>query len=222
MKRKLKWYWIHRRNGGPISDGIILYLIGLTLYNLIDQIEKNQNIIERWPYTLPFIILALIVFIFKNKTLNMISFYIVGLFSLVFSPNHSSFNAALLFLYSFHQNRTYLYAKIIILTTFVGLLLRMIILDETISKGFLMIFTFSFFYYQYIHIFHPFKNNILNKLTREHRVIVELTAQGNPQKTVGANMGMTRQQVNDELKKIRKNTGSNSLTNLMYKYGQSQ
>lgn len=152
----------------------------------------------------------------------MISFYIAGVGSLIWSPNHSSFNAALLFILSFHQNKTYIYAKVIILTTFIGLLLRMISLDETISKGFLMLFTFAFFYYQYIHIFHPFKNNILNKLTRKHRVIVELTAQGNPQKTVGANVGMTRQQVNDELKKIRKNTGSNSVNNLIYKYGQSQ
>lgn len=211
-------------HGGKIDNINIIVLLLVFLFNIINQISENKDIIERATYTLPFLLILIAIVIFKNnKYLQAFIFMIVGVFVTLDAPNISDFSSAILFIYSVHLIKKHYYSVFILLLTVSIITIRSLLFKDTIPGSFIMVSVYLYIYTIYFMLIYS-KAEVttvvkFEGLTKEENQILRYMANGLSQKEAGFELGYDKFQTNYIVKEIRKKTGYNSLYEILYRIG---
>lgn len=134
----------------------------------------------------------------------------------------SGFGSACLFLLSYDEIKKKPYGVILCIVSGVVIAYKTAISGDTTPQAILSIVLYTYLYTSFYIRF--FKSKSLPKiriknLTKKEKEIISLMASGYSQKTAGSEMGLDISQANELVKKIRKDTGIDSIYELMFKAG---
>lgn len=151
------------------------------IYNLTDQIIKNQNIMERWSYTIPFLIMSILIFFLGNKYVRCITYYLLAVSVLFTAEYYSDFSSSIFFIYSFHVIKKKSVLILNLTSTVVFLSIRYTIYDKSIMSIVLMMIIFAYIYSIYYFLIFKHKKkrvDIWDKVSQKDRDILKLFMQG--------------------------------------------
>lgn len=208
---------------GKISliNGIMAF--GVFLFNLMDQIIKGQNIVDRIGYTAPFLIIAIICLTVKSKYINTLAFLFIAISTTLFANDVSNYSGALPFLFAYHQFRSKRFGMVILAITVVSISMRAITMGDTIPGNLIMVAVYMWAYaIYYICIKILFPNGAIAGLTKKEMRLLDLLAEGKIQKEIAGIMGVSNYDVWNMVKKIKEKTGYISLDQVMFNYGNKQ
>lgn len=216
----------HHTDGGRI-DYINIPIIFLVLFfNIADQFIKNQNYIDRIIFTIPFLLLMVIILFFKNnKYIHSLLFLIIAIGTTLDPVNISDYSGAIFFIYSFHLVKDKRYAGFLTIITVLSITIRSIIANDTIPGTLIMIAVYAYIYAIYYLIIYrqikPISIKVNNLSETENKLLSGL-ASGQSQKTTIANMGLSQSVGYDTVKKIKEKLNSDSMDEIMFNLGRNK
>lgn len=192
-----------------ILDGSIFFIV--FFYNITDQVLKQQNILARIEYTLPFLVFGIIVFMFGNKYISAGIYYLIACGILLGLPNYSDFSSSIFFIFSFHLiNKRWAFVSILI-TTVILLSLRLTLTQDTIPSTVLMLIIYSYVYLLYYFLIYkkPLKTIDKIDISEEEKAIVKLYCNGYTYEQIVITLGLniTGTTVRRKIRKIRDSSG---------------
>jgi len=200
-------------HGGIINNYNAIFFIIIGIHNIIDQLIEGQNVIERWHYTAPFLLLALIVYIIPNhKIILSYMFLIIAIITHIDAIDPNGFNSAILFLMAYINNKKRHMFWLIIFLSFSSIIYRSGIAQGTPSDAIILvvlyIYFFVAFYKEAISVIpKPIKSK-LKTLTAEENKILELMCSGYSQEKAGAAVGYKDKHITSKaMKEIREKLG---------------
>lgn len=200
-------------------DGLIKNIISSGLFilfiiNLIDQISKHQNIIERSYLTIPFLALSILIVILDIKKGLSFLFFLIGAYTLMIPEGSSDYSAALYFIFLFQINPSLKRSLFISTITIIGIILRTYIYHFSIFQGFgiLLAFAVTYGFYYFLIYLNQDKKPIskFKRLTKEENTIIQHIANGMTQKEAGFELGYDKFKTNYIVKEIRKKLDTDS------------
>jgi len=197
---------------------ISISLLSVSILNILLQYIKTGNILDRPYLTLLLIILSIIIYVIGTKSIISIILLILGIITLIDSPNISDLTAALLFIFSYQLLKNIKYGIFVLSLNVIAIAFKATYKSMSIYQSFILLLGFSSIYILYYFII--FKNCTpkvkLSDLTKQENQILSDIAAGKTQKEIASNMKISTNKVNDILKSVRKKTGISSLYQLMY------
>ena len=149
-------------SGGVIKDYINTYfLLGLALFNFINQILEGKDILERSYLTIPFIVVSILIYIDKtSKTTKSIMFMGLGIVYQLSVPDQSYLGSTSFMIISFLQHANYRHGLGVITLSLVMIAVKATQSDATPSQTIVAIIAFSFIYINIYIIVNGYKGNI--------------------------------------------------------------
>lgn len=210
-------------HSGEIDYLNIISFISVGLINLINQIIENKNLIERSYLTMAFFILALLIYIFPFKNyLKALIYLVLAIFTHRDMIDPSGFGSASLFLLSYDEIKKKPYGIILCFISGALIAYKTSISGDTTPQAITSIVLYTYLYMNfYIRFFKskPLPKIKIKNLNKKEKQIISLMASGCSQKVAGYEMGLDVSQANELVKKIRKDTGIDSIYELMFKAG---
>jgi hypothetical protein len=168
-------------------------IISLGIFNLLDQIDKNQNLIERSYLTFIFIILGILVLFLSKKISLSILFLFIAIYTLLDPSNISDYSASIFFIYAFHLIQKKWYAISISAVTMLSLAYRATNHSLTIYQSFGMLIGFMVVYaVYYFLIYKNYPKPItarIKQLSEDENKLLRLMCSGCSQENAGIEIG---------------------------------
>jgi hypothetical protein len=193
-------------SGGLTKDYFntsILVVIGL--FNLVDQIIKNQNIIYRSYLTIPFIVLAILIFNKKTSSATKsIIFMLLGVIYHISIVDSSDLGSSVFFILAFVQHKNIRHGIVISITTLVLIVVMSTKIPQTPSQIITIISVFILIYgniyqatktrYKIIEVIPKPKPKIINldiiNITQEEKAILKLYCNGYDYEKISKTLGL--------------------------------
>jgi DNA-binding CsgD family transcriptional regulator len=185
--------------GGSTNILISATLFLLFFYNVTNQIIGQKDFIERLPYTLPFIVLAILAYIIKSKKFLSFIYLFIAVFTTINTPNISDYSGVLGFIIAFDLIKKNKYGIFLITIMAISLTTRLVISNETIPRSLAMVMIFSFWSISYYTVIYrnypkPIKARI-KQLSEEENKLLQLMCAGHSQQEAGRELGHKYKQV---------------------------
>lgn len=220
-------------HGGKIElDYLFIALFSLvSFYNVADQIIKGQNLIERAPYTVPFIIPIIVILIIKrNKYIAAFLFLAISIPTTILEPNISGHSGLIYSIFSIHCIKNKKYGAVVIGLNLVAITCRSIMMGDTIPGAMVMVLIYGAGFYVYYFLIYkdsaPARIRFKNLLKEEKELIRLMGEEGHLQKTAGSMVktlngkkhekGLSISQTSEMVKHIRTKTGYIDLSQVLF------
>lgn len=195
----------------------------ISIFNIIGIIQDKESIIGNYLYWMPFAVFSIVILFFGNRYLSAFLYYVLSISITLFvvpSESLSDFSGSIFFVFAYHQIKKPWAVFTVLITTISCIVFRSITMGDTIQGNSLMILIYFLVYGIYwLTIYHPEKKESFCNLCKEENKLLELMAEGLSQKEAGAVLGLDQSQANNYVKKIKRKTDSETLNQIMYKYG---
>jgi hypothetical protein len=138
--------------------GVIKYIIAVVLmllfvFNLLDQIQKDQDIIRRSYLTIPFLLISLSSLFIENKKYIAGAILICAVYSATDKMGETDFSI-ILFILSYAINKSKKYGIVVVVISLISVTIRFQLFDMTIYQYFLQVIAYiSVFTLTYLIIF---------------------------------------------------------------------
>lgn len=176
----------------------------LFVYNLLDQIIKNQNILLRIQYTVPFLIAAILCYVFRKKyKYNAYLFAVMSVFSIVFTnqPGVLTGTVFLVFsLYIFQTKKT----NIIIAGCAAVAIATKIFTGFSTIQVLNLIIGYAYCVAIYYFLIHPKPATVSEDIDYELAELVKLQLQGFTTKEIGDKLCASPAAITKRLERARK------------------
>jgi DNA-binding NarL/FixJ family response regulator len=160
--------------GGETKDLFnTLIIFSISIFNVIDQLMKGQNILERILYTLPFLIVSFL--IYNNKTSKItksIIFLLLGILYHLNVKDPSSIGATSFFIIAFLQHINIKSGIVVLSLSMIIIVVRSTMAIDTPSQLITTIASFIFLYGNVYLIFKKYKSKIADlqrQLKEKHK-----------------------------------------------------
>lgn len=182
------------KHGGTTKLYNSIFLVAIGIHNLIDQIIEGQSVIERWHYTAPFFLLAIIIYYTpKQKIVLSYGLLVFAVVSHLDAIDPNGFNSAIIFLMAYINNKKKHIAILVVFLSFTSIVYKSGISLGTPSDAFLLLILYSYFFFSFykeviIHILMPF-NTKLKQLSDDENKLLQLMCDGYSQENAGSEIG---------------------------------
>lgn len=209
--------------------GLTNLLISVTCFlvfsfNIIDLVKSRDGILRIILYAIPFLVLSVLFLIVKNNVFNYVVFLLIAAFTTMFSEIISDFSGSILFIFAYAQLKNGRTAVIVTVVTLISIFTRTLLNNDVIG-GVLMVVVYAYvygLYYLIIEVENRNENNrleIVKSIKDQNEQLIKLMAIGYSQKEAAAEMGITQNQASNIIKRMKRDTGYSTLTQIMYQYG---
>ena len=195
----------------------IVACIIIFVVNLFDQIIKSQSIIDRCPYTLPFIVLGILCYIFRKKyKFNAYLFASAAILSALVMDDPGTLTGVIFLMFSLYIFQSLKTNIIILIAVFLSVVSK-------IFTGFSgmeivnILFGYVYCLVIYYILIHPKKPNIYNGLDEITREIIEYKMAGWSTKQVADKVFLSTDAVQKRISRACTKYDSGNLAQLVYK-----
>lgn len=208
--------------GGVIKKNIVtiinicMFLL-LFVYNLLDQIIKNQNILLRIQYTVPFLIAAILCYVFRKKyKYNAYLFAVMSVFSIVFTSQPGILTGAVFLVFSLYIFQTKKTNIIIAGCAAVAIATKIFTGFSTIQVLNLII-GYAYCVGIYYILIHPKPDKVPSKIDDVSWRIIEMRINGLEIKEIADKIYLSTDAVNKRIKRMRHKFNCKNREQLIYK-----
>lgn len=204
---------------GLISLSISILAFLLFSFNLLDQITKGQDLLQRSYLTIPYLVLSILPYFLNERIMSVILYLGVGIY-LTLDPNtNGDISGIIFFMFAISLYKSKYFKISILSLTLITIAIRSTIINQTIFQTFSYMMGVTLICISYFKLF--LKKSMTN-LNKDEAKILSLMAAGMSQKEAGFTMNLDQSQTNYLIKNIRKNCGNITLNQVMFLYGKSQ
>lgn len=218
-------------HGGTTRAYNPVFLTVIGIHNLIDQIIEGQSVVERWYYTVPFLLIAIIIyFIPKQKIILSYALLVFAVISHIDAVDPNGFNSAIIFLMAYINNKKKHIAVLVIFLSFTSITYKYGTTSGTPSDAVLLMILYAYFFYSFykeviLHIIMPF-NIKLKQLSDDENKLLQLMCAGYSQQQAGKEIGHPHKQATNKMMNsirekldIDKSESTYKITSIYTKYG---
>lgn len=180
----------HRAFGTHNFDWInIIACLLVILYNTIDYFIKGVDLNTTLTNIIPFILYPAIYIFFRNKTTTSILYFVVGIMTIVFDKYECGASGLIYIYFCYNELRSNKFNIIIVISSYVALSMRLILLQshgsESIMAIILFTFIFATLYFKVIK-----DNSMISKLPEEIKAILKQYCNGYTYEQISFNLGL--------------------------------
>ncbi len=189
----------------PIATINIIAFIIVMVINVFDQISRSQSLAGRAIYTLPFLILIALCYIFRNKyKFNAYLYFGMSLLALMTTSEAGNLTGLIFLIYSLYVFQSFKTNMIVVIITSIGIASKIFFGFTAMEiAGTYLGYVYCLLIY-YI-LIHPKKPTVVpaHDLDQDNRKIVEYLVAGYNNKEIAYRVALTENAVTKRLKAMR-------------------
>ena len=156
-------------------------LLLMSLYNIINHVLRHGKAVDLFLYTMPFLVLVALLFIFKNKLTMFIVYIFIGGLTIIFAERVIEYSGMVFVLMASGIIANHKLRIVSIVISFIALSIRLTLLSESVPVTIQMVLLFCFIVYSsYLIFFKKPKRRVdlWKEISEKEKAILKLFMRG--------------------------------------------